>query len=231
MRIKLLVVSCALVGCLVLFSGAAWADGIAIQNASFETTNPLIASCLGAGCAYNFGPIPGWTLTGSGGSWQPSSVYLNLPLPDGNIVAYSNGGSISQTLGVSLLPDSTYTLSVFVGDRLDNRTTSYSLSLLAGSTTLCTFGGMNAAITPGTFADETCSYQSGASMPSGDLSIVLKSGGTQIDFDNVSLDVASVAVPEPSSMALLAAGLLCAALLSGYLKARQRAQQQHICAS
>lgn len=218
MKLQSLLLRCTFVGCLgLVLSGAAWADGIAIQNASFEVHNPFTNPCLGTGCAYNFGPIPGWT---GGGSFQPSSVYLNLPLPDGNVVAYSNGGSISQTLGVSLLPNSTYTLSVFVGDRLDNENTSYSLSLLAGSTTLCTFGGLNSAITPGTFADETCTYHSGASVPTGDLSIVLTSAGTQTDFDNVSLDVASVVVPEPSSMALLAAGLLGVALLSGYMKTR-----------
>lgn len=217
----------AFVGDLMLLSAGAWGDAISIQNASFETTNPLISPCAGTGCAYNGGPIPGWTLTGNGGSFQPSSLYFNLPLPDGNIVAYSNGGSISQDLGVSLLADATYTLSVFVGDRLDNRTSNYSLSLLAGTTTLCTFSGSNASITPGTFADETCTFQSGTTLPSGDLSIVLTSAGTQTDFDDVSLSV--VSVPEPSSVVLLVVGLLSVGLFSRYLKIKQHAQ--HICAS
>jgi len=41
-------------------------------------------------------------------------------LPDGSILAYTNGGSLSQTLtGISLLANSTYTLSVDVGRRFD----------------------------------------------------------------------------------------------------------------
>jgi hypothetical protein len=162
--------------------------------------------------------MPGWTVIGNAGSFQPNSTYFNLPLPNGSIVAFSNGGSISQDLGVTLLPDSIYTLSVFVGDRLDMRNTTYSIALMAGSTALCTFSGANAAIGAGSFADETCSYTSGATVPSGDLSIVLTSAGTQTDFDNVSLN-AVTSVPEPTSMALLAAGLLCAGLLSRCLKA------------
>ncbi len=169
------------------------------------------------GCTFNDGPIPGWTLVGGGGLWEPSSVYLNPPLPNGNIVAFSNDGTISQTLGVLQIPDATYTLSVYVGDRLDNKTSDYSISLFAGSTLLCKFSGSNAAITPGTFANETCTYQSGTSVPSGDLSIVLASAGTQTDFDNVSLN--EVSVPEPDSTTLLAAGLLCAGLLTKYLRA------------
>ena len=209
-----LLVCCVLVGCLSLLGSVAWADGIPVQNASFETTNALTSTC-GTGCAFNWGPIPGWTMTGSGGSFQPNSTYFNLPLPNGNVVAFSSGGTISQDLGVSLLPETTYTLSVFVGERLDQLNTNYSIALMAGSTTLCTFSGSNASITPGTFADETCTYQSGATVPTGDLSIVLRSAGVQSDFDNVSVN-ANVPVPEPSSMGLLAVGLLCAIFLARY---------------
>jgi hypothetical protein len=74
---------------------------------------------------------------------------------------FSNGGSISQDLGVTRLANSTYTLSVFVGDRLDNLDTTYSLALMAGSSALCTFSGSNAAIEGGSFADESCTYQFG----------------------------------------------------------------------
>ena len=215
MKLRLLL-GCVFAGCLLLFSGAAWADGISIQNASFEATNPLVDTCAGCG-SWNYGPIPGWTLTGSGGSFEPTSTTLDLPLPNGSIVAFSNGGSISQNLGVTLLPDSIYTLSVFVGDRLDAYHANYSLALMAGSTTLCTFSGSDATIGAGLFANETCTYKSGATVPSGDLSIVLTSAGAQADFDNVSLNVTSV--PEPTSLALMAAGLVCAALLTRCLKA------------
>jgi hypothetical protein len=193
---------------------------IAVQNASFETTNPLTIPCAGPGtCAYNLGPIPGWTTTGDAGSWQPSSSYFNLPLPDGNIVAYSNSGTISQTLtGISVLPNSSYMLSVFVGNRLDGFNNTYSIALDAGSTVLCSFSASSATIAPGTFADETCSYHSGSLVPFGDLSIVLTTGGPQSDFDKVSL---TTSVPEPSSLVLIGSGLIFMVLLLAYSKRRQ----------
>jgi hapalindole biogenesis HpiC1 cyclase-like protein/PEP-CTERM motif-containing protein len=197
----------ALVLCFGVAGSAAWADGVPVENASFETTNALTSSC-GTGCAYNTGPIPDWTTAGPGlaGSWQPSSTYLNVPLPNGNIVAYSNGGTISQILGVTVQPDSTYTLSVYVGDRLDGYVANYSIALDDGSTTLCsTPTASNGAITPGTFADVTLTCSTGTTVTPGDLAIVLTSGGPQIDFDNVALNV--VQTPEPASYLLLCIGL------------------------
>lgn len=191
--------------CFAASAGAAWADGVPVQNASFETTNALSAPC-GSGCAFNAGPIPDWTITGSGGSFQPSTTYFNLPLPNGSIVAYSNGGTISQLLGVTVQPDSTYTLSVYVGDRLDGLVTNYSIALDDGSTSLCsTPTASNGAITPGTFADVTLTCSTGATVTPGDLAIVLTSDGPQIDFDSVTLN--AVQSPEPASYLLLCIGL------------------------
>ena len=193
---------CALVLCLCL-SGGAWGDSITIQNASFETTTPLTSPCAGPEtCLYNFGPIPGWSNTGSTGSFQTSSAYFNLPLPDGNILAFSNGGSISQTLtGISLLANSTYTLSVDVGRRFDVIAANYSLSLYDGSTVLCSTSDSNASIAAGSFIDVTLTCTTGASVPAGFLGIVLNGEGRQIDFDNVRLDV--VSTPEPSVLVLM----------------------------
>jgi len=198
---------CALVLCLCL-SGGAWGDSVAIQNASFETTSPLTIPCAGPEtCLYNFGSIPGWSITGSTGSFEPSSSYFHLPLPDGSILAFTNGGSISQTLtGISLLANSTYTLAVDVGRRFDVVAANYSLSLFDGSTVLCTTGSVsNASVAAGSFIDATLSCTTGASVPpSGFLGIVLTGDGRQIDFDNVRLDVVSTVVtPEPSVLVLM----------------------------
>jgi hypothetical protein len=199
----------ALVMCFAVSGSAAWADGVTVQNASFESTNTLNLSCgVPTNCLFNTGPIPDWTTAGPGqaGSWQPSTTYLNLPLPNGSIVAYSNGGTISQILGVIVQPDSTYTLSVYVGDRLDGLVANYSIALDDGSTTLCsTPTASNGAIKPGTFADVTLTCSTGATVAPGDLAIVLTSGGPQIDFDNVALD--AVQTPEPASYLLLCIGL------------------------
>jgi hypothetical protein len=127
-------------------------------------------------------------------------------LPDGSIVAFSNGGTISQMLAASLTANTTYMLSVDVGHRLDGLVTDYSIALYVGNMLLASLpaGTSNSAITPGTFADETLTFTSGSKVIAGDLRIVLTSTGAQTDFDNVRL---TAATPEPSSLSLLAGGL------------------------
>jgi len=197
---------------LVCTTSPAFANSIPIQNFSFETTNPLTIPC-GTGCAYNNGPIPGWTTTGGQqGTWQPSSAYFTS-VPDGSLVAYSNGGTISQTLSDSLLANNLYTLTVAVGNRADtaiyNLATTYIIQLFAGSTLLNSITGSNAVIPLGTFMDVSFNYLSGVTFPAGNLSIVLSSIGPQSDFDNVRLTATSTvtSVAEPGSLTLLAAGL------------------------
>jgi hypothetical protein len=203
----------ALALCLFLGNGVAWGDGIPVQNASFENKNPLTTGCSGPEtCMYNAGSIPSWTSTGATGSFEPSSSFFNLPLPAGNILAYTNGGSFSQTLtGVSLEPYSIYTLSVDVGHRLDGEVANYSLSLDAGSSLLCTTGGSNGSAHAGNFIDAILTCTTGASVPSGFLGIVLAGDGIQIDFDNVRLDV--VPAPEPSALVLTLTGFAVVGLL------------------
>jgi hypothetical protein len=205
-KVKIFSLLVCFLACFISLSiiSPAFADTIPVANASFEITNPLTITC-GAGCAYNNGPIPGWTISGGEqGSWQPSSAYFSSPVPDGNIVAYSNGGTISQTLSTAPVIDTTYTLSVDVGHRLDGGVTNYAISLFSGSTFLSSITGSNGVIPIGTFADETLTYTF-TGVPSGNLGIVLTSAGGQSDFDNVRL--MATPTPEPGSLALLAVGL------------------------
>jgi hypothetical protein len=129
------------------------------------------------------------------------------------MVAYSNGGSISQTLSSSLAANTLYTLTVAVGNRLDtfinNLATTYIIQLYAGNTLLNSITGSNTAIPLGTFLDVSFNYMSSVTLPAGNLSIVLSSVGPQSVFDNVRLDATSGAtsVSEPNSLTLLAAGL------------------------
>jgi RHS repeat-associated protein len=160
-----------------------------VQNASFEIANPLTDNC-GANCYYNTGPVPDWTFSGTGGngSFEPNSSYFNLPLPDGNVVASLNAGSSTQTLtGVNFLPNTTYTLSAYVGHRLDGYVTGYTVALQAGSSVLNSVSGSSSTITAGDFAHLTVTYSTGSTPPSGYVTIVLTSAGSQSNFDNVSL--------------------------------------------
>ena len=206
-------------------SSVAWADSIPVQNASFEiVANPpgLNQACAGTGCAFNDvanGDIPDWThsFNASAGSFRPgsSTTYFNTVLPDGNIVAYINNGSISQTLGVFLMPDSTYTLSVDVGRRNDAAGVNYSLNLLDGSNVFCSQSGSNSTITAGTFSEVTLTCTTGASVPAGLLGIELTGFGRQVNFDNVQLNVTTTTIPtpEPSTLALTFVSLLVGGLL------------------
>jgi hypothetical protein len=129
-------------------------------------------------------------------------------VPDGKTVAYSNGATLSQTLNGSLAPNTTYTLSVDVGHRLDGTDgypTGYTIELLAGGVVIDSISGFSASIPKGAFQEVGFSYTSDAAPPSGDLGIALISGGIQSDFDDVYFGVRPA--PEPASLALLATGL------------------------
>jgi len=137
-------------------------------------------------------------------------------LPDGSTIAWSNGGTISQTLtGISLQPNSTYTLIVAVGHRLEGYQTDYNIQLEAGSTVLATVTGSNWPITQGSFMDVVLKYSTGSTVTPGDLGIVLGSSGPQGNFDNVRL---TEHVPEPSSLSLMVVGLAFAGLFSRFLR-------------
>jgi hypothetical protein len=223
-RTLIFAVGCTLCLTLTILAPGARANAITVQNASFEITNPLVDPCPGGGCAFNYGPIPGWTITGTAGSWQPGPGYYDVSMIDGSTVAFISIGTISQDLGIGLNPNSTYALSVSVGQRIDELPpfTSYSIGLFAGNTALQVLDGSNSAITPGTFNTETLSYTTGDTVTPGDLSIVLTSTGYQTSFDNVSLvdPPAPTPTPEPSSLAMLGAGLMGIALLGLLAKTR-----------
>jgi HpiC1 cyclase/PEP-CTERM motif len=219
MMMKKLVLASAFVLSMTILSGTAWADNITIANPSFQT-NPgtLTPNCPlgGPTCAFNMGPIDGWSTTGGqGGYWQPGSYFPGLAA--GDLIGYVNfAGSLSQTLtGNSVLANSIYTLSVSVGDRaIDGLSGGYTLSLdtiVGGVTTaLCSFTGNASTIGSGMFQVEGCTYTSSSSVPSGNLFLQLTAKSGQLDVDNVSLTVqsATTSVPEPSSVLLLSFGML-----------------------
>ena len=172
----------------VFFAGKriAMSTNPVVQNASFETANGLSTQPCGS---FNSGPIPAWTGTGAG-SWAPCpSNYSSLP--DGSVVAYSNGGTISQTLtNANFQPNTTYTLSVAVGHRADCCSPqNYTVALEAGSNVVASTNGSTGNITAGTFATVTVTYTTGTTPPSGNIGIALTAAGQQVSFDNVQLGI------------------------------------------
>ena len=186
---------------------------LTVANNSFET--PVITTP--SGFISSTGPVEGWTFTGTqqgfadpvaahdaGGSWYGPSPTIN-----GNQVAWSNGGTISQTLSATLQTNTVYTLGAFVGNRLSLNFPGYNIGLYAGGNLLAS----NSGVTPadGTFAPVTVSYTSGISVTPGqalEIRLTSLSGFQgQTNFDNITLDAASI--PEPSAiLGLLGFGLL-----------------------
>jgi hypothetical protein len=112
-------IAAQLLGSLFL-DAPAEAGAIAVNNPSFETLPagglPNTDGCGSVpGCAYSIDQIPGWTVTGElTGQFQPGTtpnMFFNS-LPDGPTIAYTNDGSITQTVSTLAAAGVTYTLTV-----------------------------------------------------------------------------------------------------------------------
>lgn len=196
----------ALVGFCVLFSTVTFADDIPVVNPSFETLPsgaPPLANSCGSGCSYEVGTVPGWTVTGYAGEFQPGATTAFNSLPDGPTIAYVNaGGSISQTLGATTVSGDTYTLQLNVGERT-NITADPLVYLVIGGTDILATG---TAPTAGNWSTYTATFTCSGTCTSGEsIAILLESTGIssqQAEYDNVQMSV-----PEPGVFSMLLLGL------------------------
>lgn len=217
---------------LLVFATSANAASVLINNHSFET--PTLAGDAEAGLATKpSGTFNGWgyfMATGSsfqdfgienpnGGAYT-GAVGSGTPMgADGTNVVFLNQGisggiiNIFQDVGV-LLPNTQYTLTVSIGQRLDRVNGSATIGLINAA-----FGESNAWATgtllnsttavssvSGSFQDFTTTFTTG-SVVDGNLYIgaqYVGDGTIQASIDNFRLE----AIPEPTSAALLALGAL-----------------------
>jgi len=180
-----------------------------VRNPSFQDLGgPLDQSC-GHSCSFRFGSIPGWTLSDPSDSGQfhpsigPHGFFDTFAPHDGDISAFSNGGTISQKVGV-IAPDLIYTLSLEIGRRTD--------AGFAGSADLLLpdlglkFMAHGVTPLPGHWSTFTARFAS-TGLPTGDPIIVqLNSSGFQANFDSVK--VTTSPIPEPGTLSLLGTGLI-----------------------
>jgi hypothetical protein len=178
------------------------ADSLTIANPGFEAF-PLgqstFSTHIGTGVVVQVlsgNPIPGWTLSGHGGTWHPDGSSYPGGAPEGVNVAWLEYESIhstilSQVLGDVLTADTVYTLSVKVGRRLDYPLAPFRVQLLAGGELLNE--GTLDIIPAGTFQTVAVTFAAPADHPQlgQALEIRLTADGAnlqQVNFDDVKLD-------------------------------------------
>ncbi|GAB4264785.1 MAG: hypothetical protein Kow0092_16650 [Deferrisomatales bacterium] len=155
---------------------------VAITNPGFEAT------VLADGTWASVAP-PGWTRAGSAGTFNPTTAQFPGEAPEGANTAYSNGGTLTQTLAETLTAGTTYTLTVQVGDRLDTAFPGYRVQLGVDSGGFVLLAEDNSTLAPnGGFLTSTVVYTATAGDPVGaNLQIQLVSSGVQTNFDDVQL--------------------------------------------
>jgi len=158
----------------------------------------------------------GWSGTGRVGLFQPGSIFENYSyfnyVPDGVSVAYSNGGTLSQTVAATVEAGVTYTLQVDWGKRADDLfDSSTTVALIIGGDSVLATG---VAPTAGNWSTYTSTYVGTLSDVGKSITIALESG-SQGNWDNVRLNQSgeweersTQEVPELASYQLLGLGLI-----------------------
>ena len=191
----------AVFAALFVVGSGSWAGVIPVTNADFDSPSCPSGSCVPAG----------WTVNNKAGEWMPTSGTFNS-IPDGlTQVAYANASSsLTQIVATTLALETTYTLTVEVGNRIGDAFGPV-VELLAGSTVLGTATGVTP--TSGDWDLWTLVFDSGASNAAVGQSLEISLGSTvqQTSFVEVSLSSTPDqvgSVPEPAMFALVGAGLL-----------------------
>ncbi|HYD02427.1 MAG TPA: GC-type dockerin domain-anchored protein [Phycisphaerales bacterium] len=172
------------------------AQTIAIGDPGFETA--VIAPC-GFTAAISGGTHPFWQAGGPGeiGIWDPGTCW-DLTAPEGQQVAYSNGGSAKQVLGTAALAGTTYTLSAKLGRRSHPCCgfSSAVLELWAGGTRfgLRTVAAAEAPA-PGAWQTYSVTGTTPAGLAAGQLlEVRFGASNSQVNFDDLRLVVGGAPV-------------------------------------
>jgi len=199
------------------------ANPITVNNFSFEAlpVGGLTNTNCGVACAYSMNTlIPGWTAAAPAGQnygqWQPGSSsgntqYLDY-VPNGSTVAYSDAGTISQSVGTISAANLLYTLLVDVGLRKDpgRPVTLGQVALIVDSMPIMA-SVVGAAPVAGGFSTYMATFTSSVADIGKPIVIQLSSTAYQGVFDNVRLFDSA---PEPATTVLVGFGIGAVALLA-----------------
>lgn len=194
----------------MLFACMAVAGPITVENHSFEEFSPM-ADC-GSNCAFNNGPVPGWSHS-SAGSFRPANNGSHFDsVPDGEVTGFTAFGYLEQTVNETVVEGLIYTLLVEVGNRKGFEQTG-TVALLIGDVPII---ASTVAAIEGGWATHTVMY-TGLLVDVGKaIGIRLSSTNQQGNYDNVRLsssaDTSPSPVPEPASLMLTALGLAALAV-------------------
>jgi len=200
------------------FASQTFAGPIVVNNPSFETAGAGgLPFLCGTACSFSTdGVIPGWVTTGTTGLFKPgppaNTLYFNS-VPDGVSTAYSDGGTISQTVLPAVILGDVYTLTVSIGNRKDLNSPLGTAALVVNGNTFLAAG---VPATPGNWSTFTATYTGLAADVGKAITIRLATTGVEGNWDNVVLSdsLSTGAAPEPASGALVGLVLLAWAGIS-----------------
>jgi len=214
-----------------------------IANGSFESN----ASMFGANCCptpgatqhWNYAGSDSWSYAGSVGTWQISlynlggNTYFTNPKDGNDIEFLEDSSSIWQPVS-NPTANTTYTLTVYVGHRVDDTTypaAPYQVGFFDGSNWITSKTGDSSSVGKGTWSAVTVNYTTPSDFKGGlyvridsspgasPLAATAQISRRQLLVDDVGVSSAQVvpaqtdATPEPVTFLLIGGGLLSFALL------------------
>jgi FtsP/CotA-like multicopper oxidase with cupredoxin domain len=138
--------------------------------------------------------VVGWTIeSGNAGTFNPTAAQLPAEASEGENTHYSNGSTVSQTLS-AVLAEGAYSLSVDVGDRLAPTAWpagGYQVQLGVDNGGFQLLAESTAPVPVDGFETSTVNYVATAGNPNLGANLVIRliGAGTQVNFDNVQLEV------------------------------------------
>ena len=155
-----------------------------VENGGFEI--PPLANGV-----FNSSGGPGWSITGAGGIWNPSTSGFPGEAPEGLNVGWVDSGSLRQTMNATLSANTQYVLSARVGNSLNFGSpvgNTFRIELRAGGVLLDVQAGTAPAL--GQWQFHSLTHDSGASpaQEGQQLEIrLISNGSAEIDLDDVNL--------------------------------------------